>query len=275
MSKDELNKKSKQITELQKIINDLNNKLRDSESFKSNFISNIMNEFYNPFTSILSMADIITTLSDTNLHKAIPMAKIIYREAAQLDFHLQNIFAAASIEAGLEEPEISRVVINKIYNSVVEKFQFDINNKQLVLSTNLSSNDELNFTTDAKKLSLILLNLISNSIKYSPDNTKITCNFEIIEDYLNINISDEGSGISKEIMEIIFNRFNRTNQTINSVTGGTGLGLSVVNALTEILNGNIKISSEKGTTILLTIPEINIDSDNFDDDTIIFDEELF
>ncbi len=275
MSKDELNKKSKQIDELQKIINDLNNKLRDSESFKGNFISNIMNEVYNPFTSILSMADNITTLSDHNLHKAIPMAKIIYKEAAQLDFHLQNIFTAASIEAGLEEPEISRVNINKIYNSIVEKFYFDISNKKLVLSTNLSSNNDLNFITDAKKLTLILLNLISNSIKYSPDNAKITCNFEIIEGYLNINISDEGDGISEENLEIIFNRFNRIDQTINSVTGGTGLGLSVVKALTEILNGNIKISSGKGTTILLSLPEINIDTDNLDDDTIIFDEELF
>lgn len=49
----------------------------------------------------------------------------------------------------------------------------------------------------------------------------------------------------------------------------------MVKALTEILNGNIKISSGKGTTILLSLPEINIDTDNLDDDTIIFDEELF
>ena len=203
MSKDELNKKSRQIDELQKIINDLNNKLRDSESFKGNFISNIMNEVYNPFTSILSMADSITTLSDNNLHKAIPMAKIIFKEAAQLDFHLQNIFTAASIEAGLEDTEISNANINDIYRSAVEKFYLDINNKKLILTTNLNNNNQILFTTDAKKLSLILLNLISNAIKFSPENSKIICNFEIFENYLNINISDNGDG-SKHVQKFFF-----------------------------------------------------------------------
>jgi len=275
MSKKELILKSKQIVELKNIINDLNIKLSESESLKGNFISNIMNEVYNPFSSILSMADNIISLKDNNIHKAIPMAKIIHREAAQLDFHLKNIFAAASIEAGLEETEVSEVLINDIYSSVIKKFNFDINNKKLKLSTNISNGSKVKFTSDANKLTLILLNLISNSIKYSPENGNIKCNFEIVENYLNICVCDEGKGISETDTEIVFNRFSRINQTINSVSGGTGLGLSVVKALTEILNGNIKITSENGTKVFVTIPEILLNNNELDDDTIIFDEELF
>ncbi len=270
MSDKELIKKDKQIVELQKIINDLNKKLNESESLKSNFISNIMNEVYNPFSSIISMADNIQSLNTDKLEQAKPMAEIIYREAAQLDFHLQNIFTAASFEAGLEGLEISEVNINSIYESVLTKLRVDIANKNLVITSNLSNKNEINFVTDSKKLTLILLNILSNSIKYGPDNSVVTLNFEIIEDCLNISISDEGEGMPESEIENLFNRFKRINNTINSVTGGTGLGLSVVKALVEILNANIKISSSNGTKILLAIPTIDID-----DDDMMLDEELF
>ena len=270
MSDKELIKKNKQIVELQKIINDLNQKLNESESLKSNFISNIMNEVYNPFSSIISMADNIQSLNTDRLEQAKPMAEIIYREAAQLDFHLQNIFTAASIEAGLEGLDISEVVVNDIYKAVLTKFRVDIANKNLVISTNLSSNNEMSFVTDSKKLTLILMNILSNSVKYSPDKGVVTLSFEVIEDCLNISISDKGKGMSESDIENVFNRFSRIDTTIKSVTGGTGLGLSVVKALVEILGANIKITSDNGTKIFLTIPTIEID-----DDDMMLDEELF
>ncbi len=275
MDNKEIIKKSKQIKELQKTINDLNNKLSESEALKSNFISNIMNEVYNPFTSIISMADNILSLHTDKMHKAIPMAKIIHREAAQLDFHLQNIFAAASIEAGLEGYETSNVIINDIFNSVLKKFQFDISNKKLHVTTNINNNNVISFVTDSKKLNLILLNLLSNSIKYSPEGSTINCKFELVDSYLNIIISDDGGGISEENLDVIFNRFSRIDTTINSLTGGTGLGLSVVKAMIELLNGNINVISEHGTKVSITIPVSNTDDDDFENDEILFDEELF
>jgi len=277
MNENELIKKSKQIEELQNTIINLNNKLKESESLKSNFISNIMNEVYNPFSSIISMADNILSLKDSNLQQAIPMAEIIYNEAAKLDFHLQNIFTAATIEAGLEAPEITSINLHSLFDDIIKKFQFDISSKELNIESNLLDLDKLRFVSDSKKLSLILLNLLSNSIKYSPEGSKIRINFEIIEDYLNVTISDEGEGISESDLENIFDRFKRIDTTINSVTGGTGLGLSVVKALIEILNGNIKIVNEDGTKIFIAIPETQIgeDDESTEDDTIIFDEELF
>ncbi len=275
MDNKEIIKKSKQIKELQKTINDLNIKLSESEALKSNFISNIMNEVYNPFSSIISMADNILSLHADKMHKAIPMAEIIHREAAQLDFQLQNIFAAASIEAGLEGYETSNVIINDIFNSVLKKFKFDITNKKLQVTTNINNNNIISFVTDSKKLNLILLNLLSNSIKHSPEGCSIYCKFELVDSYLNIIISDDGDGISEENLDVIFNRFSRIDTTINSVTGGTGLGLSVVKALIELLNGNINVISEHGTKVSITIPVSNAADDDFENDEILFDEELF
>jgi signal transduction histidine kinase len=221
------------------------------------------------------MADNILSLDADKMQKAIPMAKIIHREAAQLDFQLQNIFAAASIEAGLEGYETSNVIINDVFSSVLKKFQYDITNKNLQVTSNISDNNIISFITDSKKLNLILLNLLSNSIKHSPEGSSIVCKFNLVDNYLNIIISDDGEGISEENLDMIFNRFSRIDTTINSVTGGTGLGLSVVKALIELLNGNMNIVSEQGTKVSITLPVSNADDDNFEDDEILFDEELF
>ena len=277
MKEKELLKKEKEIIELQKTIKDLNNKLTESESLKSNFISNIMNEVYNPFSSILSIADNITTLKESNIHQATSMAEIIYREAVQLDFQLKNIFTAAKIEAGLEDIELSNINLNSIIELVTKKFQYDISNKNLELISNLTKTDNFNIKSDQEKIILILSNLLSNSIKYSPKNAIIEFEFELVEGYLNISLSDHGPGMSDSEMELIFDRFKRVDETINSVTGGTGLGLSIVKALTEILNGNINFSNDNGTKVLLSIPNManSSDIDSIDDDDILFDEELF
>lgn len=277
MNENELQKKNKEITELKNTIKDLNNKLSESESLKSNFISNIMNEVYNPFSSIISMADNIISLKENNLEKAIPMAEIIYREAAQLDFHLQNIFSAATIEAGLEFLEVSTVNIALLFESALKKFHFDIENKGLIIKSNIEGDSKISLNTDSKKLSLLLLNLISNSIKYSPEGGEITLGFELIENQLNILVHNQGSGISESELKLIYDRFKRVDITINSVTGGSGLGLSVVKALTELMEGNIKITNDNGTKVLVCIPNLEIvgGGDIFEDDAILFDEEVF
>lgn len=269
--KELIKKKSKQIDDLQNIIIDLNDRLKESESMKSNFISNVMNEVYNPFSSIIYMADNILSLKADKLQKAIPMAEVIYSEAAKIDFHLQNIFTAATIEAGLEAPSKSRVHIGEIYKSVQKTLHFNISSKRLSINSNLVKDSGIEFITDSQKLTLILLNLLSNAIKFSPLDGIIEFNCELIENHLNITISDQGPGISDSDLELVFDRFKRVDDSINSITGGAGLGLSVVKALTEILNGNIKIRNDNGTCVHLVLPQLEIS----EDDELMSDEELF
>jgi len=267
----------KEIAGLKDTIKDLNDKLKESEALKSNFISNIMNEVYNPFSSILSMAENIISLKEDNLETAKHMAGIIYQEAAQLDFHLQNIFTAATIEAGLESLNLSKVDIEKIVSNILSKLRYHIDSKDINIVSKFDITDNPTLISDVKKLSLILLNIISNSIKNSPEDSEILCSYNQIGSNLNIVIQDSGTGISDSELNNIFDRFKRIDETINSVTGGTGLGLSVVKALTEILGGNINIISEGGTKVMLSIPcDHKVDSgESFEDGALFFDEEVF
>lgn len=264
-----------QINELNRIIEDLNNKLTDSEAFKGNFISNVMNEVYNPFSSILTLSDNILSLKDDQMPHAKKMAEFIFQEASKLDFHLQNIFTAATIEAGLEELEISHVDIKSIHDNTVEKLKINIKDKELKILSSFKIDESDTIYSDPKKIKLILANLLSNSIKHCINEGIVTCTYKIENEKLSIIIEDEGQGISDDDLKTIYNRFHKIDENINSVTGGAGLGLSVVKALVELLDGDIEISNKSGTLVKVEIPiqDSNNDEDFMDGD--LFDEEIF
>lgn len=264
----------KEISELKKTINELNLRLSESESLKSNFISNIMNEIYNPFSSILTLSDNILSLTDENLSRSKEMATLIYKEAAKLDFHLMNIFMAATLEAGMETVDYSTTSFEHIQEEVVKKLKVDLISKEIKLITEYQNTESVMITTDVKKVILVVTNLISNSIKFCENRGEIKIKYSVIENIINIEVRDNGSGITSEEIEDIYNRFKRINTNINSVTGGTGLGLSVVKALIDLLEGNIEIINDNGTKVLIALPNQAGEIDKNEDDSL-FDEEIF
>ena len=102
----------------------------------------------------------------------------------------------------------------------------------------------------------ILLNLLINAIKFSPEDGIINLSVEIKENNLNITIKDSGIGISKSDQEHLFSSFYRASNAIN--IQGTGLGLHIVKRYTDILQGTVSLNSEieKGTTVYLILPEL-------------------
>lgn len=282
----ELEKKINENNEISKNLKRTNKNLKESENFKSNFISNITNEIVNPFSSILGLSKNILATKDNDISKIKNMAKLIYSEAFDLNFQLKNIFAAAKTESGEIEPEIINVDINELILSVLNTFKFKANEKMLSIVFNYDNNIELKnnsfFKTDPDKLKLILSNLLSNSIKYSNAASKIEIKICIKNNNLSIIVDDNGIGIDKKNLELIFDRFKRIDTSISSVNKGHGLGLSVTKAFINILNGEIKVKSKinVGSTFHVSIPEseaTNIDGIAVDDNEFFFnnDNEIF
>lgn len=256
--------------ELAKTLYELNEKLRDSEQLKGHFISNVTNEIVNPFTSVLALAANIQQLKEGDIKQAHHMAGLIFEEAFHLDFQLKNIFAAALIEAGKEETSNSIVDLHDFTVQLGEYFKSLLSKKKITLSFNFpgekNNGESLKFTTDKAKLDLILKNLISNSIKYSPEDSVVEVSFVIGNDELRVEVSDHGKGIKPEDRKVIFDRFKQLDEKINSVNTGHGLGLSIVQAYAEMLGGSVNISDNvNGGTVVQVAIQQGVDPDDWDD----------
>jgi len=275
--------KKRSLRELQKLTKELkevNQKLAESESLKSHFISNITNEIVNPFTSIVILSKNILSVKEGDWDKVKRMASLIYSEAFNLDFQLKNIFAAAEIEAGELFMEVSNVKVDLLIQALADSFQPETIKKQLSFELiKQGFEDDFIFKIDSEKLKLILSNLVDNAIKFSKNN-KIIIKRWVEDNKLYVSVKDFGIGISENNQKIIFDRFKRLDSGINSLNRGHGLGLSINKALLDFLDGNITIQSKKneGTTFTISIPEAKNDAEAFSEDgnELIFgDDEVF
>lgn len=258
-------------------LEDLNDKLRESERVKSGFLSNIRNEINNPLTSILGLSKQLMTGQVTDLHKVSHLAGLINKEAFSLDFQLRNIFSAAEIEAGETNPEPAIVELDTLIQSQIDYFLAKAGQKRVSFSFEKSGNKR--FKTDGKMLHSIVMNLIANAIEFSPMNQIITVSARIESSLLTISVHDFGPGISSENQRQVFNRFKQLQTGTTKEHSGHGLGLSIVKEFTDALKGEIEIISipEVGTTATVTIPEFELsrlpEGLSLDGQEILFGEE--
>jgi signal transduction histidine kinase len=271
-----------QVNQLNIALKTVNQKLAESEALKSHFISNISNELVNPFTSVMAIAENILSVEKENWKKVISMISLIHTEVFNLDFQLKNIFAAAKLEAGENSLEISLININSLFESIINSFKYETKKKRLTIefnSLNKIIDSQIFFKSDAQKIHLLVSNLISNAIKFSYEDGLIIITATKDEKKIVVTVQDFGQGISKTNELIIFDRFKRIDTGINSINRGHGLGLSIIKAISDILEGEIEFSSElgKGTMFTITLNEsieettgISIDADE-----LFFKDEQF
>lgn len=283
--KDRLDEHKNTIQELQSVSEELrlaNIKLEESEALKSHFISNITNELINPFASIMALSrEILELKGKQDWAKVEMMVGLIHSETFFIDFQLRNIFAAARVEAGEAVPEISNVDMANLLQNTIELFVTEAEKHQIEIKTHVENNgnDIFEFKTDPVKIRLILINFINNSIKFSGNKSIITISLKKNDDnLLEIVVDDNGRGIPTEFHADIYDRFKKCDRTINSVTRGSGLGLSINKAYVDVLGGSIDFTSEigKGTTFKVLIPESKGDINAYSDggNEFFFDDEF-
>ncbi len=251
------------LTELQQVTLELtrvNDKLLSSESLKSHFISNIMNEIVNPFSSILALSKAILSVDKENWKTVLSMVAMIHTEAFALDFQFKNIFAAAKLEAGEVVPEIAQVDVGQFMQHVTASFRMEARKRKITLDATYplpaEGKEALHFRTDPEKLKLILTNLVQNAFKVSREGDTVGLNLTLMPDALVVEVSDQGPGIPDMKQPTIFDRFNRSNTAIHSKNQGQGLGLSISKALLDLLGGDIQFTSQPtGTVFRVRIPE--------------------
>jgi len=259
-----LEAQKKFVLDLEKV----NDKLIASEILKSHFLSNIMNEIVNPLTSILGLSN-MSISSKEGYEKNVGNLKLIYNETFLLNFQLRNIFFAAEIEAGKYYPEISKVNVKNLLKELIKSFESLYNNQRNRIILDYEGSEI--FSTDHGKLNIVVSNLLSNAIKFSGEDSLVIVNANVEEQtYLELSVQDLGIGIRDENISAIFDRFKQLDSGSTKEFGGHGLGLSVVQSIVDMLNGEISIESKfgEGSRFSVKLP----DGDQLNEKSELFDE---
>jgi signal transduction histidine kinase len=272
------NDKETELRTLIKTLESMNDKLRESESIKTHFLSNIRNEINNPLSSIMGLSQLIIEGSHLTFDVIQQAATTIYSESFDLDFQLRNIFVAAELEAGDYIPSISYMDAQSLILSIVSSWKHKAERKNITIAHSYQSiyetEKERYFKSDPEKLKLILSNLLSNAIEFSLNGGRVELAAK--RDVLNLVLSlrDYGIGFDKEDQKKIFERFRQLDSGLTRKHGGQGLGLSITKDLVELFGGTISVTSYKGQGSIFTvsIPESQTSEtiDTFSDDGNVF-----
>ena len=210
---------------------------------KSQFLANMSHELRTPLNSILGLTELIAEDS-TTLLKTKDRLKIVFRSGKKLLTMINNILEFSKIESGKYEVTKSNFVLSDFMSDIFSSMEPLVTEKGLGFEIIFKSEYDLLINSDRHKLEQIILNLISNAIKFTEiGGIKIVVSiYENIS--LRLDVQDTGIGISDEDQNKIFDEFEQVDFTTSRKYQGAGLGLAICKKYVELINGQISVSSE-------------------------------
>ncbi|MCP5063351.1 MAG: PAS domain S-box protein [Ignavibacteriae bacterium] len=230
-------------------------KEKELNKLKTQFVSTVSHEFRTPLTSIYSSIELVERYGEKWDHsKKQDHFSRIKTSIEHLTNMLEEMLLLSRTESGKIEFHPESIDLSKFCDSVI-KDSIPLLSKEQSFNYSYSLPKE-EYSIDHNLLRVILTNLISNAIKYSPGENKIDIDVSGQKDKIKFTIKDNGMGISKEDMKHLFVPFYRSDEA--STITGSGLGLSITKNYTELHKGIIKVKSNlgKGSTFTLIIPGI-------------------
>ncbi len=233
-------------------------KVREVSRIKENFMANMSHEIRTPMNAILGFTHLLEAKNrDPALSEFV---ESIRKSGENLLTIINDILDLSKIEAGMMRIETAPFRIKEIVHSIRTLFSEKINEKKLEFTVDVDKTIPDILLGDATRLTQILVNIIGNAIKFTPQGLVHlgVCNKGISGTQIQVGfiISDSGIGIEKEKLSAVFERFRQSEDSITREYGGTGLGLSIVEDLIRLQKGEINVESAKGlgTTFRIVIP---------------------
>lgn len=222
---------------------------------KSRFVSFASHEFRTPLSAILSSASLIGKYRETEQEEMrLKHVNRISSSAKNLNDILDDFLSLAQLDKGIIEVEKNVLNLPDFLETIVDEMEGIVNKKNQKIK--YVHEGETLIEQPKKILKNILLNLLSNASKYSPEEKEIYLSSSIINNKVYLTVKDQGIGIPESDQEKLFNEFFRASNVGN--VQGTGLGLNIVKRYVEILDGNISFVSkpDEGTTFTIEFPQI-------------------
>ena len=233
------------------------------------FVSNVSHELRTPLTSVKSYLE---ALDDGALHEEIApnFIKVSLDETNRMMRMISDLLALSRIDNKSTQLDVEMTNFTAFMTYILNRFgQIKSQETNPGKSYEIIRDYPVNsiwVEIDTDKMTQVIDNILNNAIKYSPDGGKITVSMKTTDTQLIVSISDQGLGIPKKDLPLIFDRFYRVDKARSRAQGGTGLGLSIAKEIVKQHNGFIWAKSEygKGSTFTIVLP--------YDQDAMMVDE---
>ena len=231
--------------------------LKSLEKLKSRFFANVSHELRTPLTLILGPVNSILKRKKGE-SKEKELLKFAQRNGQQLQKLINEILDLSKLESGKIEVIEEAVHFHSYFIDQLAQFYSAAASDRQGFEVNFHADKSLHILLDKSKFEKIIHNFLSNAMKFTPPKGKITLTAKEYNEQLIVCVSDTGSGIHSDDLPYIFDRFYQSKQTEVKIEGGTGIGLSLVKELAELLGGKVWAESElgKGSAFYFQFPII-------------------
>jgi len=228
------------------------------ENMRKEFVANVSHELKTPLTTIKSYTETLLDgiIDDRDL--SINFLQVVDSETERMARLVRDLLQLSGLDFQQSKWNKKAVDLRKIIEEIILKLDVSVKNKKQRVYLNLNDlkEDDTIIYADKDRIGQAILNLLGNSIKYTPEGGHIKIDICIREDKLILGIEDNGIGIPEKDLERIFERFYRVDKARARELGGTGLGLSIAKEIIEAHEGTIEIFSQegKGTKTVIRLP---------------------
>ncbi len=232
---------------------------------KSEFLANVSHEIRTPLNAIVGVNEVFSLQVDDKA-KRQRLLEILSSATNNLKNLLNDLLDFAKLEAGQLSLEFTNFHLRNLIDDLIDVYTVEIEKKNIEVSASFEKQVPEEFLGDPLRIQQIVSNLLSNAIKFTDKGKveiKVSGKWKHEHFNLVLEIADTGIGMSKDNISRVFEKFTQADSSISRRFGGSGLGLSIVKELVDLMSGSVNVKSEegKGTTFTVSLP-LDIPSEN-------------
>tara|TARA_B100000676_G_C18090375_1_gene859117 strand:+ start:4006 stop:5391 length:1386 start_codon:yes stop_codon:yes gene_type:complete len=232
--------------------------IKQTETSRKQFVSNVSHELRSPIASVKAMVEVLKDGAINDNEVAHDFLQRINRDIQRMTVLVDDLLELSRIESGQESFKIETWELSPI---VAESISLVMDQNRMEISSELKIIDQTtneNVLVEKDRLIQILVNLLQNAVKFSRTEGEIKVSSKMTDEFVEIRVSDSGSGISEEHLPYVFERFYKVDRARSDM--GTGLGLAIVKHLVQAHGGDVGVNSTEGegSEFYFTLPVSNV-----------------
>jgi signal transduction histidine kinase len=253
----QLEEKQRELEQATRDLRAANERLQELDRMKDDFVSTVTHELRTPLTSIRAFSEILHDHPDIDPAEQQRFLGLIIKESERLTRLINQVLDLAKLESGMAEWQTGELDLNEIVADAVGATSQIFKTRRVAVQT-VAGAPVSRVVADRDRVMQVMLNLLSNAVKFCPEGTgRVEVRLSEDAHSVRIDVIDNGVGISRENLGVVFEKFRQVGDTLTDKPPGTGLGLAICRQIISHFGGRLWADSEpgKGSVFSFTLPK--------------------